>query len=48
MVPYKHGNLLIIPIDDTFYSVVNPYIKNGLKIINKIQYDVLMLIDGDQ
>jgi uncharacterized protein len=46
MIPYRNGQLLIIPIDDMFYSVVNPYIKDGLKVINKIQYNVLMLIDG--
>ena len=42
---YKNKNLIISRINDDFYSVVNPFVKNGLRVINKYQHDVLMQID---
>ena len=42
---YKNKNLIISRINDDFYSVVNPFVKNGLRVINKDQHDVLMQID---
>ena len=44
---YKNQNLIIVRINDDFYSVVNPFIKNGLRVINKDQYDVLSLIEDN-
>ena len=45
-VIYKNPNILLGNIDDQFYWVVNPYIKNGLKIINSSQYSILTAIRG--
>jgi len=44
---YKNKNLIISRINDNFYSVVNPFVTNGLRVINKDQYCVLSHIaDG--
>lgn len=46
MIPYKNPNLIIGKIEEMFYFVVNPFIKDGLKVINKSQKDVLDFING--
>lgn len=46
MIVYKNENLIIAPIEENFFSVVNPSFRDGLKVINKSQYDVLMAIDN--
>jgi len=43
---YRNSNLIISRIDNGFFSVINPYVSNGLKIINQNQFTVLELIDG--
>ena len=42
---FKNPNLKIYPIDSNFYSVVNPFISDGLKVINKKQLDILNYIE---
>lgn len=44
---FKNKNLIIVRINDDFYSVVNPCIKDGLRVINSDQYDVLSLIEDN-
>lgn len=36
--------LLFIKLDNGFYSIVNPLISDGIKIINPLQYEVIKLI----
>lgn len=43
---YKNPHLLFTPIDDKYISCVNPFIKNGVKVISKTQYDFLSLIEN--
>lgn len=46
MIPYKNPNLLIKEIDNCFYIVINTFLKNGIKLINKNQFNILNIIDG--
>lgn len=43
---YRNPNLIVSKIDDDFYALINPFIKNGMKVINKNQMAILSLIDG--
>ncbi|GHS90600.1 hypothetical protein FACS1894139_09820 [Planctomycetales bacterium] len=45
-IPYKNPNLITGNIDSNFYYVVNPFIKDGIKIINNNQYKIYNEIDG--
>ena len=40
---YVNPNIVIVAISDGFYSIANPYIKNGLKVINCRQKKTLDL-----
>ncbi|TAG41327.1 MAG: radical SAM protein [Cytophagia bacterium] len=46
MKVYKNPHLVIEPIEGDFYVVVNTYINNGLKVINKPQFEILKSIDN--
>ncbi len=46
MSVYKNPNILILPNDDNFWTVVNPYIHDGLKVINSSQLDFLNKVDN--
>jgi len=43
----KNPNLIVNKIDNDFYFVVNPFVSNGLQIINVNQFVVLDSIDGE-
>ncbi len=38
---FYNPNLITIPLDNGFTSLVNPFIPNGIRIINALQYKVL-------
>ncbi len=44
MKVYLNPNLIISQIEDEFYSIVNPFIKDGLKIANEEQFTILSSI----
>ena len=39
-----NSNVIILDLDDKFKALVNPRISDGIKIINKIQFDLFELI----
>ena len=44
---YKLGDGLIIrPLDNDFFVIVNPLVKNSLRVINRNQKKILDLFDG--
>ena len=45
---YKCPNLIIEHIQDGFYCVFNPNIRNGIKILNSFQLQVLNQFDGNK
>lgn len=47
-IPYKNPNLLVDRIERNFYYVVNPFIKDGMKVINVKQYKIFDIIDGEK
>lgn len=44
---YKNKKLIMAKIDDDYYSIVNPFIENGFRVINKDQFGVLSLIQDE-
>lgn len=46
MIPKKNKAIFIVKITDEIFLVVNPHIKNGLKLINLIQKNVLSSINN--
>lgn len=44
---YRNPNLIIVRIDDDFFSVTNPLINDGSKIINKAQLSILNTIGNN-
>ena len=44
----KNSHLITIYLDDEFTLIVNPYLGNAIKILNKTQFDILSLFDGDR
>ena len=45
---YRNPNLIISRIDDSFFSVTNPFINDGTKILNKAQMTILDIIGGQE
>lgn len=45
---FKNKHLIIVPIDDDYYGVLNPLIKNGLRVLNSKQIKVLEKIEEIQ
>ena len=43
---FKNKKLVIISLDEDFFAIVNPDIKDGMKVINSQQKEVLDLING--
>ena len=41
----KNKNLIIVSINDSFFAVLNPSIKNGLRVLNKSQLKILEEIE---
>lgn len=46
MIPNKNPHLVVREIDDGFYTIVNTYSTNGLKIINSNQFQIFDKVDG--
>lgn len=46
MIHYKNPNAFVYKVDDFFYALVNPFIKDGIKIINSNQFKIYNEIDG--
>lgn len=44
----KNSHLITVCLDDEFTLIVNPYLSNAIKILNKTQFDILGLFDGDR
>lgn len=44
---FKNKKLVIISLDEDFFAIVNPDIKDGMKVINSQQKEVLDLINGE-
>ena len=47
-IKYRNPNLIVSRIDDSFFTVTNPFINNGIKVINSAQKTVLDLINGKE
>ena len=45
---YRNPNLIISRIDDSFFSVTNPFINDGTKILNKAQMTILDIIGSQE
>lgn len=45
---YKNPHLVIRPIEDNFWVVVNTYAANGLKLLNGNQYKIFNSIDNNK
>ena len=43
---YRNPNLIISRVDDGFYAVMNPFIDNGIKVINKAQKTFFDSVNG--
>lgn len=46
MIPYQNPHLVKREIDDGFYTIVNTYSTNGLKLLNPNQFKIFNAIDG--
>lgn len=46
MIPVKAPHLLTIPLKEGFFAIVNSWFPDSLRIINKIQFDLLQHVDG--
>lgn len=44
---YKNKKLIMAKIDDDYYSIENPFIENGFRVINKDQFGVLSKIQDE-
>ena len=40
---HKNPHLVTEKIDENFYAVYNPFINNGLKVLNINQYETLVI-----
>ena len=45
---YRNPNLIINRIDENFYAITNPFIDNGIKVINNFQFAILDIINGSE
>jgi uncharacterized protein len=46
LTPIKSPHLLVKPIDDRYFYAVNCAYPNSLRILNKVQFDILSAIDN--
>ena len=45
-IPHVHPKLISERLDSDFFVIVNPYRSNAIKVVNKLQRDVILRLDG--